>query len=125
MIARPVASRTTIVRHKGQITNWNDDRGFGFITPAAGGEQVFVHIKSFVNRGRRPAGSDIVTYEVTRDRKALMLPTPESSVLPPQQLSPCPVRSFSRACFLPQLLGLSSRELCLYSFSAFMFWAAE
>jgi uncharacterized membrane protein YsdA (DUF1294 family)/cold shock CspA family protein len=57
------------VRHKGQITNWNDDRGFGFITPAAGGEQVFVHIKSFVNRGRRPAGSDIVTYEVTRDPK--------------------------------------------------------
>jgi hypothetical protein len=29
------------VRHKGQITNWNDDRGFGFITPAVGGEQVF------------------------------------------------------------------------------------
>ena len=57
------------MRHKGQITNWNDERGFGFITPAAGGEQVFVHIKSFVNRGRRPAGSDIVTYEVTRDRK--------------------------------------------------------
>lgn len=30
---------------------------------------MFVHIKSFVNRGRRPIGSDMVTYQVARDRQ--------------------------------------------------------
>ncbi len=57
------------MRYKGRITNWNDDRGFGFVTPATGGVQVFVHIKSFVNRQRRPVGSEIVTYELKRDPK--------------------------------------------------------
>lgn len=57
------------MRHKGRISDWNDDRGFGFITPALGGDRVFVHIKSFANRDRRPAGNDIVTYDLTRDSK--------------------------------------------------------
>lgn len=57
------------MRHKGRLTDWNDDRGFGFIAPALGGDRVFVHIKSFVNRDRRPAGNEIVTYELKLDSK--------------------------------------------------------
>lgn len=57
------------MRYKGRITDWRDDRGFGFITPALGGDRVFVHIKSFVNRSRRPVGKDLVTYELKRDTK--------------------------------------------------------
>ncbi|MGA8260544.1 MAG: cold shock domain-containing protein [Arenicellales bacterium] len=49
------------MRYKGRIANWKDDRGFGFIAPNAGGQQVFVHIKSFANRQRRPAGNEAVT----------------------------------------------------------------
>src|SRR2546423_1582882 len=41
-----------IVRHKGKITTWNSDRGFGFVTPAGGGERVFVHITAIVDRTR-------------------------------------------------------------------------
>lgn len=57
------------MRYQGKITAWKDDQGFGFITPNMGGEPVFVHIKAFANRQRRPAGSEIVTYEMASDGK--------------------------------------------------------
>jgi len=57
------------MRRQGKITKWKEDQGFGFITPRGGGEQVFVHMKSFSNRHRRPIGNEIVTYEVTSDDK--------------------------------------------------------
>ncbi len=55
------------MRSQGKITSWKDDQGFGFITPIGGGERVFVHIKAFSNRKRRPAGNELVTYELTAD----------------------------------------------------------
>jgi uncharacterized membrane protein YsdA (DUF1294 family)/cold shock CspA family protein len=57
------------MRYQGKITNWKDDKGFGFITPNDGGQQVFVHIKSFSNRHRRPVGNEIVTYELKTDAR--------------------------------------------------------
>lgn len=57
------------MRYQGRITNWKDEQGFGFITPNGGGKQVFIHIKSFSNRQRRPVGNDLVTYELKIDSK--------------------------------------------------------
>lgn len=55
------------MRYQGRITTWKDDKGFGFITPNGGGEQVFLHISSFSNRQRRPVGNEPVTYALTVD----------------------------------------------------------
>lgn len=55
------------MRYQGKITNWKDEQGFGFITPSNGGKQVFVHIKAFSSRRRRPSGEEIVTYELNSD----------------------------------------------------------
>lgn len=55
------------MRYQGRITTWKDDKGFGFITPNGGGEQVFVHISSLSNRQGRPKGNELVTYELTVD----------------------------------------------------------
>ena len=55
------------MRHKGRIVEWNDERGFGFVTPALGGDRVFIHIKSFLNRQRRPVLGEIVVYQLMHD----------------------------------------------------------
>ena len=57
------------MRYQGKITDWKDDKGFGFVTPSGGGARVFVHIKSFSNRLRRPAGNELVTYELKSDAR--------------------------------------------------------
>lgn len=57
------------MRYQGKITRWQDDQGFGFITPNGGGGQVFVHIKAFSSRRRRPLLSEMVTYELQSDAK--------------------------------------------------------
>ena len=57
------------MRYQGKITSWNDEQGFGFITPNGGGNKVFVHIKSFRNRQKRPVEKEIVTYELKTDAK--------------------------------------------------------
>lgn len=37
----------------GILVQWNDKRGFGFLEPIQGGQQIFAHIKSF-NTNNRP-----------------------------------------------------------------------
>jgi len=56
-------------RYKGKITTWKDDQGFGFITPTSGDASVFVHIKAFEKKGRRPVGNEIVTYDLAADAR--------------------------------------------------------
>ena len=55
------------VRLRGRITSWKDDRGFGFVTPSDGGEEVFVHISAFANRRRRPKRNEAVAYQTKTD----------------------------------------------------------
>lgn len=55
--------------HKGRLATWNDDKGFGFIEPNDGGPRVFVHIKAFESRSRRPIQGDAVSYETAKDEQ--------------------------------------------------------
>ena len=52
------------MRIAGTLTKWNDDRGFGFITPAQGGPEVFVHISAFPKDGHRPTPGERLTFEI-------------------------------------------------------------
>jgi uncharacterized membrane protein YsdA (DUF1294 family)/cold shock CspA family protein len=57
------------MRYVGRITEWNDDRGFGFVTPNGGGDRAFVHIKSFERASSRPAAGMLISYELLKDDK--------------------------------------------------------
>lgn len=45
---------------QGEVTDWNDERGFGFI--AAGGERLFFHISACRPQGVRPRVGDQVSF---------------------------------------------------------------
>lgn len=55
------------MRQQGRIAKWNDERGFGFISPSKGGGSVFVHISSFPHHTRRPSVSEAVSYTLAFD----------------------------------------------------------
>ncbi|SFS45998.1 cold-shock protein [Sphingobacterium wenxiniae] len=53
---------------EGTVKFFNVTKGFGFITPANGGQDVFVHISGLVNDVRE---NDSVTYDVENGKKGL------------------------------------------------------
>jgi uncharacterized membrane protein YsdA (DUF1294 family)/cold shock CspA family protein len=57
------------MRHQGRITEWNDLRGFGFISPLDGGDRVFVHVMAFRPDSRRPSQGQYVNYSLGRDER--------------------------------------------------------
>jgi hypothetical protein len=48
------ASQAMLMRFDGKLKSWNDELGFGFIEPLRGGQEIFVHIKSFPPGAGRP-----------------------------------------------------------------------
>ena len=62
MIIPARLDETDLMRFKGKISEWNDDRGFGFIAPSEGGARVFCHIKAFTERTKRAELGKTVTY---------------------------------------------------------------
>ncbi|MCD6680548.1 MAG: cold shock and DUF1294 domain-containing protein [Burkholderiaceae bacterium] len=52
------------MRFEGVIRCWNDERGFGFIEPTLGGQEVFVHMKAFARGAARPTAGQRVSFEV-------------------------------------------------------------
>ncbi len=57
------------MRQQGRISDWKDDRGFGFITPQGGGTPIFVHVSAFDRSQVRPLLNAEVTYDIQVDPK--------------------------------------------------------
>jgi cold shock CspA family protein len=54
------------MRKHGTLTKWNDDRGFGFITPASREGEIFVHISAFPRDGTRPRLNELISFEIEK-----------------------------------------------------------
>ncbi len=56
------------MQKEGTVKFFNETKGFGFITPSAGGQDVFVHSTGLIDEIRE---SDKVQFEVENGRKGL------------------------------------------------------
>lgn len=55
------------MRIEGTLAKWSNDRGYGFIAPAQGGPDVFVHISAFPHDGIRPSLGERLSFEIEVD----------------------------------------------------------
>ncbi len=65
---RHVRHQGISMRITGTLIRWHDERGFGFIAPAEGGAEVFVHASAFPRSGGRPEVGESLGYELATGR---------------------------------------------------------
>lgn len=100
------------MRIEGALSRWNDDRGFGFITPTQGGQEIFVHISMFPKDGIRPTLGEKLTFEIETDNngkkraKNLLCPQRRTVVRTPPPRRTTPYRRKEKPSFLGRVIPL-------------------
>lgn len=103
------------MRIEGNLKTWNDERGFGFIAPAQGGQDLFVHIKDFPAGSGRPQVGQALTFTVVsgadQKKRATAVQYPVRFRARPAPRSDAPA-----AWTLPRLLAIPAfAAICVYA----------
>lgn len=85
------------MRFDGTLKTWNDERGFGFIEPRGGGQDIFVHISALPPGTGRPAPGLALSFEVEtgpngkKRARAVAFPRPRAAArAQPRAEAPAP-----------------------------------
>jgi len=96
------------MKFEGTLTRWNEDRGYGYITPDLGGEEIFAHISAWPRDTHAPQVSERLSFDVEAGpqgrKQALHIQRLKMRVEPP-------LRKPGRGAALPQRsrsLGLAA-----------------
>jgi cold shock CspA family protein len=77
------------MRFEGTLKSWNEDRGFGFIEPAQGGQEIFVHISAFPRDGSSPKIGERLSFGIDHNhdgkKRAANVSRPGASVPLPRR----------------------------------------
>jgi len=60
-----IDDKSSIVRKKGILTKWNDNKGYGFITPIGESKEVFIHISEYQGK---PLLNDKLSFTLSKDK---------------------------------------------------------
>ena len=101
--------------HKGQLIRWKDDRGFGFIQPHDGSQEVFLHITALKDVNHRPQVDDVICYQLTasKDGKVRACNAYIEKVKSKSLSSAAPKKSISRTVDKSLSLALNTLLLSL------------
>jgi uncharacterized membrane protein YsdA (DUF1294 family)/cold shock CspA family protein len=113
------------MRLNGKLKIWNDDRGFGFIEPILGGQDIFVHIKAFPLGTGRPSVGQALSFEVEmgdngkKRARAVEYALRGSAIKKPLVESPA-VWTFSRAIAIPLFVAIYAFVVWRWGFVPFV-----
>ena len=113
------------MRYQGKLVEWNDEKGFGFVLPNAGGMRFFVHMNDFVDRQQRPELNDLITFEMGNDKSGRSRAISVALVPTPQQRIQREQRAQQRAgaqASAYYLAGFWIVLLCVASVAKFLPW---
>jgi uncharacterized membrane protein YsdA (DUF1294 family)/cold shock CspA family protein len=131
------------MRFDGKLKSWNDERGFGFIEPLQGGQEIFVHIKSFPEGTGRPSIGLTLSFELElgpqgkKRATAVQFPRSSRRTSAPRSEAPAPwtlPRLLAIPCFVALYAVVASRwpvslwvaaAYAAVSFFAFFAYAAD
>lgn len=116
------------MRFTGTLKTWNDERGFGFLEPAQGGQEIFVHIKAFPSGTGRPAVGQVLTFEVQtgsdgkKKARAVQYPVRGRRSPRPRYESSAPW-TLPRVLAIPAFVGIYTFVIWRWGFSPPVFLA--
>lgn len=76
------------MRFEGKLKIWNEAKGFGFLTPAEGGQDIFLHASVLPRGIGQPSIGQVFTFEVELNREGKKRATRVQLAQPPLASTP-------------------------------------